>query len=64
MTESSDDSRIPPEPGDASAGGKAKLPYHAPRLHVYGDLRALTATVGNMSAISDGGSMAAMSKTN
>jgi hypothetical protein len=52
MTLPSDDPRVESPPVDVRA---PKLPYEAPRLHVYGDLRAITASVGMTSAISDGG---------
>jgi hypothetical protein len=61
MTLPSDDPRVEsPPPADIRA---PKLPYVAPLLHVYGDLRAITTNVGMTSAISDGGGAPGMSKT-
>ena len=39
-----------------------KKPYNAPGLWVYGEIRSITATQGNMMGTSDNGSMA-FSKT-
>ncbi|MGH7653893.1 MAG: hypothetical protein ACREN6_04455 [Gemmatimonadaceae bacterium] len=43
--------RVPP------SNAAARKPYVPPRLHVYGNVAALTRTVGNMSMKADGGSM-------
>jgi hypothetical protein len=60
MTLPSDDPRAGSQPVDVQAPG---LPYEPPQLRVYGDLRAITATVGMTSTISDGGGSPGMSKT-
>jgi hypothetical protein len=44
------------------SGGAARKPYEKPALRVYGDVAALTRSVGNTTTNSDGGH-GAMSKT-
>jgi hypothetical protein len=46
----------------AAVNGAARKPYAAPALRVYGDVAALTRSVGNTTTNSDGGH-GAMSKT-
>jgi hypothetical protein len=54
-----------PSRDDVQAARSERLPrkiYEAPKLRVYGDVAALTLTIGNTSHKSDGGA-GAMSKT-
>ncbi len=41
---------------------RAKKPYRAPAVHVYGNIRAITQAVGSTGAM-DGGTMAGMMMT-
>ena len=49
-----DDKQPPGNPTDTTADRKQKKPFEPPRLHVYGDISALTRAVGQ-TGLADGG---------
>lgn len=49
-----DDSEPLDNPADKTADRKQKKPFEPPRLHVYGDISALTRAVG-VTGLADGG---------